>query len=77
MELFAKIALHLGQISQVKEDIKNGLTSDSPFRKWKDATEKFTTHTISDYHTFSTIAADNFLIVYSGKTDDISIVTDT
>lgn len=48
-----------------------------PFKKWKDATEKLTTHSNSEYHKFSSIAADNFLRVYSGKTEDVATLIDS
>lgn len=56
---------------------KMGSLVVAPFRKWKDASEKFSAHANSEYHKFSTIAAENFLNVYSGKAEDVASLIDT
>lgn len=56
---------------------KLGSLVTTPFFKWKDAIEKFTSHTKSHYHRRSTLLAENFLKVFKGEKKDIATEIDS
>ncbi|CAH1984481.1 unnamed protein product [Acanthoscelides obtectus] len=56
---------------------KLGALVTMPFRKWKDAIDKFTSHSNSEYHKFSCLAAENFMKVDSGRMEDITVMLDS
>lgn len=51
---------------------KIGSLVAKPFIKWKDAIEKFTSHSKAGYHRFCINAADNFSNVVNGKMNDVA-----
>ncbi|CAH1983061.1 unnamed protein product [Acanthoscelides obtectus] len=56
---------------------KLGALVTMPFRKWKDAIDKFTSHSNSEYHKFSCLAAENFMKVDSRRMEDITVMLDS
>uniref|UniRef100_A0A8D9BNX0 Zinc finger MYM-type protein 1 n=1 Tax=Cacopsylla melanoneura TaxID=428564 RepID=A0A8D9BNX0_9HEMI len=49
----------------------------TPFRKWKDASEVFQSHSKAQYHKFSVVAAENFSRISRGDPQDISTQLDS
>lgn len=56
--------------------MRNTSLIGEPFRKWKDAIEKFKEHSKKNYHMSAVVSADNFLKVASGKTVDVATCLD-
>lgn len=56
---------------------KIGSLVAAPFKKWKDAVDKFTSHQNTEYHKFSCVAAENFLKVSRKEKDDVMTLLDS
>jgi hypothetical protein len=56
--------------------VKNAPLVGKPFKRWKDALEKFKDHSERTYHKLSVIMAENFLKVASGERLDVAAIID-
>lgn len=56
---------------------KIGSLVAAPFKKWKDAVDKFTSHQNTEYHKFSCVAAENFSKIAKREQDDVMTLLDS
>ncbi|XP_054266894.1 52 kDa repressor of the inhibitor of the protein kinase-like [Macrosteles quadrilineatus] len=69
--LFSSECLGKGDLS-----VRTASLVGQPFKKWKDAVEKFQHHSNRNYHKLATISADNFLKVAEGRIEDVATILD-